>query len=434
MKFEQNNYIDDSGYKAEYIKILKDELKPALGCTEPIAIAYCAAKAASVLEEFPNKVVVKCSGNVIKNVQSVKIPNSGGLMGVVPAAVLGIVGGDSSKKLETLETVKQEHREKTKELLKDKNFCTCDLIEGENALNIIVMAFSKEHEVLVEIKHKHLNIIKIEKDGSALLTNNDNYLVNEKSGNRELLNVKNIYSFAKYSDMSEVFEELEKQISRNTAIANEGLKNEYGAKVGKTLFEFYDSSEPRIKARAMAAAASDARMGGCSLPVIINSGSGNQGIAVSLPIVVYAAHLKSSKELLLRALALANLISIHQKRYIGDLSAYCGATSAACAAACGIAFLQDASYQEISDTITNTIANIGGMVCDGAKASCAAKISSAIEAALMGYDMQKNGGVFDKGEGLVKDNVEKTIQSYGRMASKGMKQTDVEILNIMLNK
>ncbi|MBS6377012.1 MAG: serine dehydratase subunit alpha family protein [Clostridium sp.] len=417
-----------------YLKILKGELTVALGCTEPIAIAYAGAKVREVLGEMPQHCEVFCSGNIVKNVKGVTVPNSGGLKGIDVAAVLGIVGGDAKKKLAVLEGVTEEERQTAKELV-SSDFCICHLVENVENLYILVRAYVGEHEAEVEIKDYHINITKIKKDGELWFDKK------EKQGqqkifscDKSLLNIKGILEFASEVNIKDVEETLERQIHYNSKIAEEGLKNSYGAQVGRTLLMDFDAENVKLKAKAYAAAGSDARMSGCPLPVVINSGSGNQGITVSMPVIQYAKAYKKTREELLRALVVSNLTAIHQKKYIGNLSAYCGAVSAAAGSGAGIAWLLGAGYDEIGNVITDTIANIGGMVCDGAKPSCAAKIALAVEAAVLAVHMGMKNRVFQCGEGLVKEDVEATIRSIGRMGKKGMKSTDVEILNIMLEK
>lgn len=414
-----------------YINILKSELKPALGCTEPIALAYAAAKARFVLGEFPDCMEVCCSGNIIKNVKGVTVPNSGGLRGIEIAATLGVVGGDSEKKLEVLEDVTDAHRELTRKLVGD-NFCNCILQEGVENLFIVAKAIKGDSYAKVTIINRHTFITEIEKDGEILYQNTLSE-ASTTAPDKTLLNIKDIIDFANTVDIADLSEILDNQIQMNTTISDEGLTHIYGQAVGKTLLATY-GTDIKFRARAKAAAASDARMGGCSFPVVINSGSGNQGITVSLPVIEYAKELGKTKEELYRALVVSNLTSLHQKRYIGNLSAYCGAVSAAAGAGAAITYMHGGSLQQISDTITNTIANVGGIVCDGAKASCAAKISSALEAAILGHHMAMEGNVFSAHEGIVKDSIEDTIKSVGHMARVGMKSTDVEILNIMIDK
>ena len=414
-----------------YIDILKEELIPALGCTEPIAIAYAGAKIRDVVGEIPDSITVKCSGNIIKNVKGVTVPNSGGLKGIDIAAVLGLIGGDSNKNLEVLSTVKQEDIDKTKELVKN-GFCNCDLIEGSENLHIIIEAKYKNTYSSIEIKNAHTNITKIIKDGKEIFTS-DNSKSDKELADRESLKIKEILNFANEVNIEDIREIISRQIDMNTAISKEGIKNEYGSCIGRTLLKYY-GDDIRNKAKAYASAGSDARMGGCPMPVVTNSGSGNQGITVSVPVIQYAEYMNISEEKLYRALVLSNLIAILQKKHIGKLSAFCGVVCAANGAASGIAYLHDADYKIISDTITNALCTIGGMVCDGAKASCASKISEAVDCGILAFNLARDGKVFKSGDGLVKDDIEATIDSIGRMAKEGMKGTDIEILNIMIDK
>ncbi|MDO5520911.1 MAG: L-serine ammonia-lyase, iron-sulfur-dependent, subunit alpha [bacterium] len=414
-----------------YVKILENELVPALGCTEPIAIAYAAAKAKEILGLFPEHISLCCSGNIIKNVKGVVVPNSGGLRGIDVAATLGIVGGDASRQLEVLEDVTEEQIEKTKELVAS-GYCSCRLQEDVENLYIVARAEADGHYAEVTIINRHTLIKKIEKDGEVLL----DHKMEQESPNyidKSLLNIESIVEFANQVAMEDIEEVIGQQIRLNTAIAKEGLSKPYGAQVGRTLLETY-GTDVKVRARAKAAAGSDARMGGCSLPVVINSGSGNQGMTVSLPVIEYAVELGVVKETLYRALVVSNLIAIHQKKYIGSLSAYCGAVSAACGAGAGITYLYGGDVEEISQTITNTIGNVGGIVCDGAKSSCAAKIASSVDAAILAYSMGSKKRGFKPGEGIVQEDVEDTIRSIGYIGRVGMKNTDVEILNIMINR
>jgi L-cysteine desulfidase len=426
-----------------HLAILKEELLVALGCTEPIAIAFAAAKARTLLGEMPKTCHVRCSGNIVKNVKAVIVPNSGNMRGIEVAATLGIVGGDADRELAVLESVTEADIQETKELLKS-DFCTCSLAEGVDNLYIVVELKSGKHSALVELKEHHNHITRLEKDGEVLFEESEKPQKEQEEGaDRMWLNVENILAFAEQVRLSDVEELLSRQIEYNTAISNEGLKGRYGVETGRILLEnakrAAGTENTRLRARAAAAAGSDARMSGCSLPVVINSGSGNQGITVTMPIVIYAKELGADTELLYRALVLGNLLSVHQKKYIGSLSAYCGATSAATGAACGIAYMQlkksgeqERIYGILCDTITNSIETLGGMVCDGAKASCAAKIGLAVENALMALELSLAGNVFQPGEGMTMENPEDTIAAVGRMGRVGMKSTDVEILNIML--
>lgn len=425
-----------------YSRILKQELVAAMGCTEPIAIAYAAAKAREVLGERPHHCHVYCSGNIVKNVMGVTVPNSGGMKGIDVAATLGILGGDASRDLEVLESVTEEHVAQAKELLKEK-FCVCSLVENVENLYIRIHLTAGKASAVVEIRNYHKNITRIEKDGQLLYQQDSgcNEVKVQDNPDKALLSIADILSYGNALEDPEIISLLEYQLQCNLAIAEYGLANPYGAQVGQTLLATVKSQNEdtvRTIAKAYAAAGSDARMNGCAMPVVINSGSGNQGLTVSLPVKVYADIYGISHERMIRSLAVSNLIAVHQKKYIGSLSAYCGAVSAACGAGAAIAYLlgerlsADALYQQVADTVTNTIATVGGMVCDGAKSSCAAKIATAVDCALTAYELSKHGRAFQPGEGLVMENVEDTIESVGRMGREGMHATDVEILQIML--
>lgn len=415
----------------KYVNILKHELVPALGCTEPIAIAYAAAKARDVLGRFPESVEMRCSGNIIKNVKGVTVPNSRGLKGIDAAAVLGVTGGDAHRELEVLESVTEADIAKTRELL-GRGFCTCSLIGQVENLYIVAKVVAGDEYAEVTIINRHTLITRIVKNGQVLFAMD---AAEDSPGHvdKSCLNVKDILEFANQLNIEDVKEVLERQIQLNSAIAEEGLRHEYGVQVGRTLLNVY-GNDVKTRARARAAAGSDARMGGCSLPVVINSGSGNQGMTVSLPVIEYARELNVGEEMLYRALVVSNLISIHQKKYIGNLSAYCGAVSAACGSGSGITYLYGGNYEDISFTITNTIANVGGIVCDGAKPSCAAKIASAVDAAILARHLGMAHRAFQPGEGIVKEHVEDTIKSMGYIGRVGMRETDTEILNIMIEK
>ena len=422
--------MNQASYKA-YISILKKELIPALGCTEPIALAYAAAKARSVLGCFPEHIDLKLSGNIIKNVQSVTVPNSEGLKGSAAAAILGAVGGNADKQLEVLMSVTHDDVEKTRELLKT-DFCKCELVPNVENLYIHVIMTAGEHTSEVEMKNSHTDIAKIVKDGKVLEEKCGQNGETHSAEDLALLNIKDILEFADTVDLDDIKDVLDRQIEMNTAISREGLQHEYGAQVGRTLLQTY-GDDIKIRAKAAAAAGSDARMSGCALPVVINSGSGNQGITVSVPVIEFAKEIGASQDKLYRALIVSNLTAIHQKKYIGKLSAYCGAVSAGCGSGAGITYLMGGNYDDVCATITNTIANVGGIVCDGAKPSCAAKIASSVDAAIMAYYMGKGHHMFKSGEGIVKDGVEKTIESIGRVGRCGMKSTDEEILHIMID-
>lgn len=419
-------------YFDTFCEILNEELQPALGCTEPIAIAYAASIMRQTLGSIPSFIKIRTSGNIIKNVKAVTVPNSAGMKGIEAAAILGILGGRADLVLEVLSCITSEQIEETKKLIAD-GYASVQLATGVPSLYIEIMGEKDGHSALCIVSGEHTNITRLEKDGKVIIDKKSCTNENEVKTDRSSLSVCRIIDFAKNVPLEDIDKVITRQIEYNSAIAREGLSGKYGVSVGRTLLTHYDASDVRIRARAMAAAGSDARMSGCSLPVIINSGSGNQGLTVSLPVIEYAKEYKKSHEELVRALALSNLIAVHQKRYIGPLSAFCGAVNAATGAAAGICFLLGGSDEEISQTITDVLANVGGIVCDGAKPSCAAKISSALEAAILSYEMTKEGNCFKGGEGLVNSDIEKTIESFGRVGREGMKETDAEILKIMLD-
>ncbi len=411
------------------ISTLKSELIPALGCTEPIAVAYAAAKARAVLGEYPERIEVECSGNIIKNVKGVMVPNSGGLRGVDVAAILGVIGGNAESALEVLTPVSDTHRAECRKLL-EAGYSRTTLKEGVANLYVKACVFSKEHRASVTIVDKHTNITEIVKDGQVLSSVDTALSGGGLSGDWPL-NIEVIKEFADSVDIDLVKDVLLQQVEMNTAISRAGMEEKWGQQVGKTLLESYGDSV-RTRARAKAAAGSDARMAGCSLPVVINSGSGNQGITVCLPVVEYAKEWGRSEEELLRALCVSNLCSVHCKHFIGSLSAFCGAVTAGAAAGAGICYLDGGDAKMIGNTIINALGNDAGIVCDGAKSSCAAKIASGVEAGILGWQMAKAGRVFENGEGLVMEDVESTIRSFGRMGRVGMKETDIEILKMMI--
>lgn len=415
-----------------YIRILESELVPALGCTEPIALAYAAAKAGEVLGKFPDHLTVLCSGNIIKNVKGVTVPNSGGMKGVEAAAVLGLTGGDAGQALEVLESVTEADIERTRQLL-GEGFCDCILKEGVANLYIEARVKRKAEEAVVVIEDEHTNITRIEKSGNILFEQKRKEIKDEEQPDKELLNLEDIIDFANEVDIERVRKVLARQVKYNSKIADEGLKNVWGAQVGRVVLEEF-GNDVKWRAVARAAAGSDARMSGCSLPVIINSGSGNQGMTCSLPVIEYGRELNKTEEEIYRALCVSNLVALNQKRYIGSLSAYCGAVCAAAGAGAGITYLSGGTLEQIENTVVNAIADVGGIVCDGAKPSCAAKIATALQAALLSHKMAMRGLTFGKGEGLVMDCPEDTIKAVGYVGRAGMKQTDVEILNLMIGK
>ncbi len=421
----------------EYVTILESELVPALGCTEPIALAYAAAKAKEVLGKMPDHITMRCSGNIIKNVKGVKVPNSGGMKGVEAAAVLGITGGDPSQALEVLEHVTDREIDEAEKLLK-AGFCDCVL--KDDVANLYIEAYAvckktEKSEALVVIEDEHTNITHIEKDGQVLFHKEKKEYCQEreKTPDKSLLNLEDIITFANEVQITDVEKVLGRHIKYNTRIAEEGLRNPWGAQVGRVVLEEF-GEDVKWRAVAKASAGSDARMSGCALPVIINSGSGNQGMTCSLPVIEFGKELKKSKEEIYRALCVSNLVALNQKKYIGSLSAYCGAVCAAAGAGAGITYLCGGTLEQIENTVVNTIADAGGIVCDGAKPSCAAKISTALQAAILSHKMAMRGLTFARGEGLVMDCPEDTIKAVGYVGRAGMKQTDVEILNLMIGK
>lgn len=421
----------------EYVTILESELVPALGCTEPIALAYAAAKAKEVLGKMPDHITMRCSGNIIKNVKGVKVPNSGGMKGVEAAAVLGITGGDPSQALEVLEHVTDREIDEAEKLLK-AGFCDCVL--KDDVANLYIEAYAvckktEKSEALVVIEDEHTNITHIEKDGQVLFHKEKKEYCQEreKTPDKSLLNLEDIITFANEVQITDVEKVLGRQIKYNTRIAEEGLRNPWGAQVGRVVLEEF-GEDVKWRAVAKASAGSDARMSGCALPVIINSGSGNQGMTCSLPVIEFGKELKKSKEEIYRALCVSNLVALNQKKYIGSLSAYCGAVCAAAGAGAGITYLCGGTLEQIENTVVNTIADAGGIVCDGAKPSYAAKISTALQAAILSHKMAMRGLTFARGEGLVMDCPEDTIKAVGYVGRAGMKQTDVEILNLMIGK
>lgn len=420
---------EDAKYGA-YVQILKEELVPAMGCTEPIALAYAAAKAREVLGVKPEKVTIGASGSIIKNVKSVIVPNTDHLKGIPAAAAAGIIAGKPEKELEVIASVSKEQIEEMKEFLQTAEI-SVEYVDNGITFDIIVTETKGQETVTVRIANYHTNIVLIEKNGQVLFEEKVEGEKEEGLTDRSLLNMKDIFDFAKTVDVEDIREVIGRQIEYNTAIAMEGLKGDYGANIGRVLLKM-EGDNIRVRAKAMAAAGSDARMNGCELPVIINSGSGNQGMTCSLPVIEYAKELNTSEEELYRALTLSNLVAIHQKTGIGRLSAYCGAVCAGAAAGAGIAYLFGGGFEEISHTVVNALAIVSGIVCDGAKASCAAKIASSVEAGILGYNMYKCGQQFYAGDGIVTKGVDETIRNVGRLGKEGMRETNVEIIDIMV--
>ena len=411
-----------------YVQILKEELVTAMGCTEPIAISYAAAKARAVLGELPEKIVVKASGSIIKNVKSVVVPNTGGLRGIEAAAAAGVVCGNENKKLEVLSEIESEDIERIKGYLGQADI-KVEYQETGRTFDLSVCVYKEHSQASVRITYYHTNIVQIEKNWEFIRDD----LKDEKieKANRDVLSMENIWEFVRCADIEDVKETLDKQIECNMKIAREGIRGNYGANIGSILLKM-EGDAVQVRAKAMAAAGSDARMNGCGLPVVINSGSGNQGITCSVPVLVYGESLNCDIEKIYRALLLSNLTAIYIKAGIGTLSAYCGAVSAGAAAGAGIAYLHGGGYEEIKHTVVNALAIVSGIVCDGAKASCAAKIASSVEAGIVGYYMYLNEQEFCAGEGIVAEGIDRTIENIGILGKEGMKETNKKIIEMMI--
>lgn len=426
---------DDIRYKT-YIRILEEELVPAFGCTEPIALAYAAARAREVLGDIPDRVVLQVSGSIIKNVKSVIVPNTNHLKGIPAAAAAGIIAGDPEKELEVISHVAEDQVDKIRDFLENAPI-EVEHIDYGHVFDIIVTEYKEDSYTKVRIADYHTNIVLIEKNGDILF---EKELLTEDADteepadrvDRSLLNMEDIWDFACTVDTADVSRLLDRQIRYNNAIAEEGLLGDYGANIGSVLLHSY-GNDITVRAKAKAAAGSDARMNGCELPVIINSGSGNQGITCSVPLIEYAKELNSAKEELYRALVLSNLVAIHEKTGIGTLSAYCGAVSAGAGAGAGIVYLCGGDYQAVIHTVVNALAIVSGIVCDGAKASCAAKIAFSVDAGILGYNMYKNDQEFKGGDGIVMKDVESTIRGIGRLGKDGMRETNEEIIRLMVD-
>ncbi|MGN8890637.1 L-cysteine desulfidase family protein [Dysosmobacter sp. HCP28S3_G4] len=421
---ERNSEI----YKA-YLEILNKELVPAMGCTEPIAVAYCAAKARETLGCLPDRVELEVSGNIIKNVKSVVVPNTGGMRGMAVAAAIGIVAGDADKELEVVSQVTPEQIRQLKDYMQQAEI-TMKQADSDLLLDIGVRVSKGGDWAKVRIINHHTGIALIEKNGEVLFRAKPEDPAQEAGVDYDLLTVEQIYDFAQSLDIEDVRELFDRQLRCNSAISQEGLRGDYGANVGRTILKTQPDNV-RTRARAKAAAGSDARMNGCELPVVINSGSGNQGITVSLPVLEYAQELGATEEQLYRALAISNLTAVHLKSGIGRLSAYCGAISAGVSAGAAICYLQGGDLRSVSHTIVNALAISSGIICDGAKASCAAKISVAVDAGIFGYEMFQNGQQFYSGDGIVTKGVENTIRNVAVLGKEGMYETDKTILSIM---
>lgn len=416
-----------------YLKILQEELVPATGCTEPIAIAYGAAKARELLGVLPESVLVEASGNIIKNVKSVVVPNTNSLKGIEAAAVAGIVAGQSDKILEVISEVTPAQRAEIRAYLADHPIVVKPA-EGDKVFDILITLRAGNDHVKLRISDYHTHIVYIEKNGEVLFQSGEvlSDSARDMLTDRSCLSVEGVLDFASTCNLEDVRALIERQIDYNYAIAEEGMRHSWGANIGSVLKEHYGVGI-YSRARYMAAAGSDARMSGCEMPVIIVSGSGNQGITASVPVVEYAKELNVSRDQMVRAVLLSDLLTIHLKTGIGRLSAYCGAVSAGCSAGAAIAYLHGGGFREIAHTLVNSLAIVSGMICDGAKASCAAKISAAVDAGLVGYSMFRSGQQFRGGDGIVTKGVEETIRNIGRLGRLGMRETDREIIRIMTN-
>ena len=419
--------------KTAYSEILHEELLPAMGCTEPIAIAFAAAILRDALGRDPEQIVALCSGNIVKNVKSVIVPATGGMHGIEAAVAAGVISARPALRLEVLSVLTDADRVRIAEFCK-----ACDIrveeLESKHPFDLMLEGCYGESKVSVRIQQNHTNVTLVEHNGEDITTRYTSFscsATGERGSDRSLLNVQDIIRFADEVALDGLRSLLTRQLEMNLAIAEEGLRGNYGACIGKLLYKG-GNAELRDRAKAYAAAGSDARMSGCELPVCILSGSGNQGITASVPVAIYAKEWGCDEEKLLRALLVADLITVHQKTGIGCLSAYCGAISAGCGAACGVAYLAGGGFYEIAHTLVNSVAILSGTICDGAKPSCAAKIAMAVDAGLLGYEMMREGRQFYSGDGIVTKGVENTIRNVGRLARDGMGETDREIIRIML--
>ena len=417
--------------KKEYIAILEEELVPAMGCTEPIALAYAAAEGRRILGREPDRILARCSGNMIKNVRCVTIPNSDGLTGIEAACVLGAVAGNAAGKMEVLEHVDELGKTRTKELL-EQEICTVEYLDSEIPLHFILELYQKENKVTVEVCTSHTNIVCITNNGEVVFAKPEELAKKGHATDRSIISIEGIKEFADTIELEKIQKFCDKQIRYNMDIAYEGMSGDYGLSIGRVIRESYaDGVITRMK--AYTAAASEARMGGCDMPVIITSGSGNQGLASSVPIIIYAREKNIPKERLCRALVFSSLLTIFQKEFIGKLSAFCGAVSASCASAAAITYLRGGTIRQIKATIDNTMANIPGIICDGAKISCAAKIASSLDAAMMSHHLAMQNKEYEAFTGILKEDAEETISCVGHIGKVGMRETDKEIIKMMLN-
>jgi L-cysteine desulfidase len=419
--------------KAAYLKILEEELVPAMGCTEPIAIALAAAKARQLLGSFPDQCRAQCSGHIIKNVRSVTIPGTGGLIGIEAAVWAGVVAGSGDRGLEVLSSMTEQDAAQVKALLASRP-CDVSLLKSESPLHLMISVASGEDEVTVEIKHSHTNVVRITKNSTVLVENPDNQDMYLGSlTDRSVLNVSDICEFADSADLAPLRDLLERQIAYNMAIAEEGLKGTYGVGIGQMMLENAPEGSLLTTLKAYASAASEARMSGCTMPVVTNSGSGNQGIASSVPVIMFAKLKNVDHDRLLRALILSNLLTIHQKTLIGRLSAFCGMINSAAATGAAMTYLEGGSLEQINKAIANTLANATGIICDGAKPACGAKIAATLDAGYLGHKLAMQNRGYQSGHGILKPDIEKTIEVVGRVAHEGMRETEGHLLNLLLH-
>lgn len=413
-----------------YVDILKEELIPAMGCTEPIAVAYAGALARKALGALPERVILCVSGNIVKNVKSVIVPHTGGRKGLKVAVAVGICCGDADQELEVISGVTEQQLKELDQYLEQVEVKITEST-ANCPFDIQVTAYHGDDCAYARIIGHHTNVVSVKKNGTVLVDVPFQDDVVQAPENRKLLDVAHIVQFADEVEIPDVQEVLQRQIDYNMAIAQAGMDGSYGATIGKILLKSYGNCIQN-RAKAWAAAGSDARMCGCELPVVINSGSGNQGMTASIPVIIYAREMGMTQEALYRALVVSNLVTIHLKTGIGSLSAYCGATSAGCGAGAGICYLYGGRFDQISHTIVNALAINSGMICDGAKASCAAKIASAVEAGLLGMQMNMHDSQFFGGDGIVIKGVENTIRAVSQIAREGMRGTDQEIIHLMI--
>ncbi len=426
---KENVTQEKTGVYYSYLRILNDELIPAMGCTEPISLAYASAKTRCILGDLPDKVDVVVSGNIIKNVKGVVVPNTNGLKGIKAAVAAGVISGRDDKILEVLEDLSDEQKDQIINYIENTQI-NISLADSNLNFDILLTLYKDDSYSKLRIIDDHTNVVLIEKNGEILYTPEkiNSHVIH--NNDKTLLNINDIFKFANIVEINDVKDVISRQIEFNTAIAEEGLKGNYGANVGKTLLSLY-GDDVKTRAKAKAAAGSDARMNGCELPVIIISGSGNQGLAVSVPVIEYAKEYNIDIEILYRALVLSNLIAVHLKSGIGSLSAFCGAVCAGCASGAAIAYMLGGGVDAVSATLSNSLAIVSGIICDGAKSSCAAKIAASVDAGILGYHMYLNENKFSNGDGFLGNNIEETINNIWRIGKNGMKQTDMEILNIM---